>query len=134
MSVEYLTPNDVRYIHDEAIRLYGGLPGEKEPGLIDFMASKPSQEYASTELYPGLFLKAAVYLEGFASRQFFHDGNKRTAYGCASTFLSLNGIQLNISDNVLFHLCKFIAETGEEGMTYDELGQWLERRSNPIEP
>ena len=63
-----LSPEDIRVIHDVMIERYGGIRGEKEPGLIDYMADKPFLELFGNEQYPGLFLKAAVYFEGFATQ------------------------------------------------------------------
>ena len=62
---------------------------------FNFMAEKPAKELFGEEIYPGLFLKAAIYMHGFATRQFFADGNKRTAYLTTSTFLEINGFTSN---------------------------------------
>lgn len=62
--MERLSPDDIRTIHEYMLSRYGGLAGEYESGLID-------------------------YMEGFAAHQYFCDGNKRTAYMCAKNFLEL---------------------------------------------
>ena len=123
-----LSSQDIREIHEVMLERYGGLSGEHEPGLIEFMADKPFQEYAGQELYPGLFIKAAVYMHGFATAQYFADGNKRTAYGCAAVFLELNGYSLIISDEDLFTTCKAVAN---KQMTIEELSFWLRRHAKP---
>lgn len=74
--MEPLTADDIRELHEIALERYGGLPGENEPGLIDFMAEKPFQVVFGQEAYPGLFYKAAIYMDGFADHQYFKDGNK----------------------------------------------------------
>lgn len=58
--MERLSSTDIRVIHDYMVERYGGIPGEHEPGLIDFMADKPFDGFGDMEYYPGLFMKAAV--------------------------------------------------------------------------
>lgn len=128
MMFEVLMPEDIREIHDVMLERYGGRPGEREPGLIDFMADKPFQVYFGHELYPGLFMKAAVYMHGFATTQYFVDGNKRTGYGCAAVFLELNGYSLIIDDNELYEMSIDVAT---DKVTLEELANWLEENSVP---
>jgi death-on-curing protein len=121
--IDYLSYKDIQILHDVALERFGGLGGEKEPGQIQFMAEKPAMEVFGHESYPGLFLKAAVYMHGFATRQFFNDGNKRTAYLCARTFLRLNGYRIRISDDELYDLAM---DTANSRMTEKELAPRLE--------
>lgn len=121
-----LEPEDIREIHEIMLERYGGVPGEHEPGLIDYMADKPFQSYFGRDQYPGLFLKAAVYMAGFATAQYFVDGNKRTAYGCAAVFLELNGYSLHVSDDDMYHMCKKVANK-EVGI--EELASWIEKHA-----
>ncbi len=120
---------DIREIHEVAIERYGGLPGEHEPGLIEFMAEKPSMEAYGTELYPGLFMKAAVYMEGFSRKQLFADGNKRTAYICAATFLELNGYQVMVDDEELYQFSIYVANGNG---SLEDIARWLESVSVPV--
>lgn len=128
MSINYLTPDDIRELHDIALQRYGGTPGEHEPGSIDFMAEKPAMEFFGQEQYPGLFRKAAVYLEGFATRQFFVDANKRTAFLCAVTFLEMNGYSLVVSIDEGLAFCLAIAN---KQVDLDGIARWLESHSKP---
>lgn len=108
-----LGPDDIRTLHDVMLERYGGIPGDKEPGLIDYMAEKPFMEIFGQEQYPGIFMKAAAYMEGLATHQYFHDGNKRTAYMCGAAFLELNGYQLHLSDDELYEMMLKIANYRE---------------------
>ncbi|MCL6600840.1 MAG: type II toxin-antitoxin system death-on-curing family toxin [Alicyclobacillus macrosporangiidus] len=127
--IQYLSADDIRQIHAEAIERYGGVPGEHEPGAIEFMAQKPKMEIYGSELYPGLFLKAAVYLEGFATRQFFVDGNKRTAFLCAWTFLYVNGFHLVVDQDDGYAFCMRVAN-GQAGL--EEIAEWLHEHSHSL--
>ncbi|MFB5763981.1 type II toxin-antitoxin system death-on-curing family toxin [Paenibacillus medicaginis] len=124
--IERLTPDDIRELHDYALERYNGLPGENEPGLIDFIADKPFQGFGDEEYYPGLFLKAAVYMEGFATHQLFSDGNKRTGYMSAKAFLMLNGYYLEVTDDELYDTTLDVAN---KKITLHELAEWLEKKS-----
>lgn len=127
--IDRLTPADIRDLHDYALRRYGGLPGEHEPGMIDFMADKPFDGFGEMEFYPGLFMKAAVYMEGFATHQLFCDGNKRTGFMCGKAFLMLNGFMLTVTDNELYDTMLAVAN---KEMSLDQLRAWLEEKSSSM--
>lgn len=82
-----LTAHQIRKLHDPVLKAYGGVPGEKDPGLIDYISDKPFISFGGYEQYPGLFLKAAVYFHGIATGHYFNDGNKRTAVLSSLTFI-----------------------------------------------
>jgi len=126
LNYVYLDKDDIRDIHDEVLTAYGGLPGEHEPGLIDFMAEKPFQELFGRESYPGLFAKAAVYLHGFATAQYFVDGNKRTGVVCSLTFLLVNGYTLTVSQMELYEKAIDVAN---KKVALEELASWFENNS-----
>ncbi|MGG3892009.1 type II toxin-antitoxin system death-on-curing family toxin [Metabacillus fastidiosus] len=130
-----LDPDDIRYLHDEQIELYDGVYGEVESGLIDYMAEKPFLVSFGLDMYPTLFLKAAVYLDGFAKNQYFSDGNKRTGVICCLTFLAINGYQLTVTDYELYEFAMKVAESSDptnedlEEIPIEEIAQWLEDNS-----
>ncbi|GEN36097.1 type II toxin-antitoxin system death-on-curing family toxin [Aneurinibacillus danicus] len=125
-----LTLDDIYVIHEEMLERYGGISGAREPGLIEYMTEKPFQETFGYILYPGLFLKAACYMEGFATHQYFNDGNKRTAYGCAALFLDYNGFTIIVDDEELFNMTMDVAL---RRVDVNELSKWLESVSVPSE-
>ncbi|MEC1697747.1 type II toxin-antitoxin system death-on-curing family toxin [Schinkia azotoformans] len=124
----FLDPEDIRYLHDEAIDDFGGLYGEHESGMIDYMAEKPFQYSYGQELFPDLFLKAAVYLHGFATHQYFVDGNKRTGVKCCITFLLINGYEITVEDEhlELYYVAKKVAN---KRMDIDDIAKWLKENS-----
>lgn len=123
---EKLTLEDIRLIHEDMLEAFGGRAGEHEPGLIEYMSEKPFQELFGQERYPGLFMKAAVYMHSFSTTQLFQDGNKRTGYGCAFAFLKLNRYTIIVDDESLFITAIAIAT---KKMSLEELAQWLENNS-----
>jgi len=94
---EFLEPDVMLFVHDQALREYGGVHGLKDEGLLHSALGRPINKLAYAE--PGsldLFDLAAAYAYGLASNQPFNDANKRTAWACCVLFLKVNGIELDV--------------------------------------
>ena len=117
-----LTVEQIIELHDDAIAEDGGLVGVKDPGYVELIAEKPFQDYFGQELYPGLFMKAAVYFHGIATAHAFFDANKRTAVYTCLTFLALNGSPLEAEWDELFEVAIKVA-TNEMGL--HDLADWI---------
>jgi len=81
------------------------------------------------DAYPTLFLKAAALMHSLAQNQPFVDGNKRIAWLAGNAFLDVNGLNIIASaeeGNDLFR------ERIANGMTVDELADWLQSHSKEI--
>lgn len=100
----YLTEEQVTRLHDRALQKYGGAAGIRDAGALASALAQPSQEAFGAEFYPTLNEKAAAYLVFLACNHPFSDGNKRTAYLAAATFLLMNGVKLRGSDDAVFEL------------------------------
>ncbi|MDF0601780.1 type II toxin-antitoxin system death-on-curing family toxin [Psychromarinibacter sp. C21-152] len=76
-------------IHDRQIARHGGAPGLRDMSLLEMGCARATNRaaYASA----GLADIAAAYAFGIAKAHAFVDGNKRTAFVTAVTFLRLNG-------------------------------------------
>lgn len=94
---EFLGPDVVLFLHDQAVHAYGGMPGVKSEALLGSALARPVNRLAYAE--PGsvdLFDLAAAYAFGIASNHAFNDGNKRTAWSSCVLFLRVNGIGLGV--------------------------------------
>jgi len=94
---EFLEPDVVLFVHDQALREYGGVHGLKDEGLLHSALGRPVNKLAYAE--PGsldLFDLAAAYAYGLASNHAFNDANKRTAWACCVLFLKVNGVELDV--------------------------------------
>lgn len=94
---EFLEPDVVLFLHDQALREYGGVQGVKDDGLLQSALGRPVNKLGYAE--PGaldLFDLAAAYAYGIASNHAFNDGNKRTAWSCCALFLKVNGVPLSV--------------------------------------
>lgn len=64
-------------------------------GLLDAAVARPRATVFGVDAYPDLVAKAAALLQSLARNHALVDGNKRTAWASAWTFLYLNGIELS---------------------------------------
>ena len=89
----WLSELEATYIHDEAVRIHGGLPGTRDVHLVSASVARPRFKFH----YEGanLLTCGAAYAFAFAGNHPFHDGNKRTAFGTLVVFLLLNGWELD---------------------------------------
>ena len=93
---EFLEPDVVLFVHDQALREYGGVQGLKDEGLLHSALGRPVDKLAYAK--PGsldLFDPAAAYAFGLASSHAINDANKRTAWACCVLFLKVNGVELD---------------------------------------
>ncbi|MEU5764261.1 Fic family protein [Nocardia sp. NPDC047648] len=88
--IEYLSAEDL--IRFNAAQ-DGGV-GVADLAGVETNALRPATEFGGVEKFPDLWLKAAAYVHGIATTQYFTDGNKRTAWLAAVVFLSSNGVTL----------------------------------------
>lgn len=65
-----------------------------DQALLESAASQPMMSAFGSDAYPGLFDKAAALLRSIACNHSLVDGNKRTAWAAAWTFLEINGVPI----------------------------------------
>lgn len=121
-----LTPRQIIEIHDTELAESNGLGGIREPGYLDFISEKPFSVVFGEEQYPGLFLKAAVLMDGLISSHCFYDANKRTGVLVTYVFLGMNGVELDADPEELFNVAIQVA-TKKIGI--HPLAAWLEKNS-----
>jgi death-on-curing protein len=87
----HLTIEIVREIHDEAVKIFGGLHGIRDEALLASAMFAPQSSFGGKSPYVDLIDVAAAYLFYLGRNHPFLDGNKRTAMAAAVVFLRLNG-------------------------------------------
>lgn len=127
--MRYLTGEEVLVIHAKIIDETGGLHGVRDTHLLASLVERPKMGFGGTELYPGVFRKAAAYFESCAHHHIFLDGNKRTAIAIAGRFLFLNGRELKASNE---EMEQFVLEAVREKFEIDTIADWLEKRSRKL--
>ncbi len=125
----WLLRNVVEAVHDAQLAEHGGLPGLRDPGLLESALARPRDSFGYGET--DIRVLAASYAFGIARNHPFIDGNKRMAFLAAYVFMRLNGWritatepdtttvvlslaagQMSESDFAIW-LCNNSAETGE---------------------
>ena len=91
MELKWLTRQMILAMHDEAVVVFGGLPGVRDLGLLDSAMDRPKTLSAYGD-EPSLFDLAAALCFGIVKNHPFLDGNKRTGIHAALDFLEINGI------------------------------------------
>tara|TARA_R110000824_G_scaffold114380_8_gene264894 strand:+ start:420 stop:881 length:462 start_codon:yes stop_codon:yes gene_type:complete len=79
-------------VHDRQLAEHRGPSGVRDQGLLESALAKPVNKWGFGE--NDLCALAAAYAFGVARNHPFTDGNKRTAWVLARTFLVLNDCQL----------------------------------------
>lgn len=127
MAHTYLTLDDVLWIHDEQIGLYGGASGVRDEGLILSALLRPQTGY-----YADLIEEAAALWESLTMNHGFVDGNKRVAFASLITFLGINGVKPIGTEEEWIEFIYSHLEAGT--FRKDELEDWLNRHTEPFEP
>jgi len=89
MELKWLTRQMILAIHDEAIVVFGGLPGVRDMALLDSAIDRPKNLLADGD-NPSLFDLAAALCCGIVKNHPFLDGNRCTGLLSARAFLFLN--------------------------------------------
>jgi death-on-curing protein len=123
---KYLSEEELVLIHSRVVDETGGLHGIRDRGAIASVAKQPRQAVFGKELYPTLFLKAAVYARNIIAHHPFIDGNKRSGITAASVFLVSNAVRIDVQEGEFYTLALRIAEDKWE---YGEIAAWFEARA-----
>ncbi|MFJ1606512.1 type II toxin-antitoxin system death-on-curing family toxin [Streptomyces sp. NPDC088253] len=85
----------VAEVTDLARIAFGGRdPEAREPGLLASAVHRPRARMFGVAAYDDPYEQAAALLHALATNHPLVDGNKRTAWLAAATFLAVNGVDL----------------------------------------
>jgi death-on-curing protein len=124
--MNYLTPEQVLFIHSRLVAETGGSHGVRDLGLLESAVARPQATFDGKDLYPDLYTKTAALMESLINNHPFVDGNKRTGVTAAGLFLRINGQKLTASPENLEATALRVA-TG--GMEVADLAVWLNAES-----
>ena len=124
-KIVWLFEETVTAIHHRQVAEHGGSEGLRDEGLLSSALARPQNLLAYGEPRPDLASLAAAYAYGIARNHPFVDGNKRTALVAARTFLILNGVDLDATqdEKVLTFL-----NLAEGVISEEELADWIRKR------
>ncbi|MCB2059138.1 MAG: type II toxin-antitoxin system death-on-curing family toxin [Novosphingobium sp.] len=107
-------------IHDRQLAEHGGPSGLRDAGGLESALARPRNQWEYGE--DDLCALAAAYAFGIARNHPFADGNKRTAWVIARSFLALNAVDLSFEAHGALRTVQALA-AGE--LSEDELADWF---------
>jgi death-on-curing protein len=114
-------------IHDRQIARHGGASGMRDQALLEMGCARAMNLAAYTDA--GLAEIASAYAFGISKAHAFVDGNKRTAFVTALTFLRLNGYSFRPPTIEGVRMMEDLA-TGRVGEA--DFAEWLSIGMKPI--
>ena len=117
---DYLTMAEVLAIHADQIERYRGSHEVRDQGLLEAALYRPQTGY-----YNDLIEEAAALWESLSQNHAFMDGNKRTAFAAAYTFLAINDAPLKVDVERAIEFFASLYEANQ--FSFDKLIPWLRR-------
>lgn len=127
--MHYLTAEDILRIHSAVVDETGGSHGIRDLGALSTLEALPQLRSFGKEMYPGIFLKAAVYARNIIGGHPFVDGNKRTAMAAADVFLQMNGYRIAVPTGGVEN---FALSVIEKRLSLEDIAEWLKKNSKKI--
>ena len=120
--VRFLPTEIVLAIHDDQIRLYGGVYGVLDDAALDAALHMPQAQFNGQFLHFTIFHMAAAYGFQLCQNHPFLDGNKRTAGMAMFTFLQLNKLEPIATESDYYITMTSVADGN---MSKEQLADWL---------
>lgn len=127
--MRYLTSEQIILIHSMIIDETSGSHGVRDMGIVLALESLPKQKAYDKELYPGIFIKAAVYARNIIMNHPFVDGNKRTGMTAASVFLENNSYKISAKKGGIE---KFALKIVNKKLELQTIADWLKKHSTKL--
>lgn len=105
---------------------HGGLEGIRDENLLESALSKPRRLPAHRS--PSLAEMAASYAAGIILNRWFLDGNKRTGFMLAATFLGINEVECTAREESVIEMTLALASGKLKQAAY---AKWLSKNSEP---
>ena len=117
-----LTVEEVTALHDKLIDRTGGSHGLRDQSLLESAVYSAMSGFEGSEAYPTIEEKAARLMYALTNNHAFVDGNKRIGMYVMLTFLEVNGIHMDCSNDEVAHVGLSVA-SGH--MDYEALLTWV---------
>jgi death-on-curing protein len=116
----WMDRDDAIAIHEMMLAQHGGLAGVRDNGMLESALAKPRNRFAygTTALHE----LAAAYAAGIVLNHPFNDGNKRTGFMVAATFLDVNGFEILATEESVVERTVALASGTIKEATY---ANWL---------
>jgi death-on-curing protein len=114
-------------IHAEQLAEHGGAPGLRDESLLHSALARP--QHAAAYGAPDAAALAAAYAFGIVRDHPFLDGNKRTGFVAAATFLLLNEIEFDAAEQ---EVAENFWRLADGSLSEEELGAWFRANLRPV--
>lgn len=112
----------VLLLHQLIAQETGGSVGIRDEGLLESALETAFSSFEGKEFYPTKEEKGARIGHSLISNHAFVDGNKRIGVYVMLTFLEVNGIRLDCTNEEVVHVGLSVADGS---MDYDALLTWI---------
>ena len=112
----------VLLLHQLIAQETGGSVGIRDEGLLESALETAFSSFDGKEFYPTKEEKGARIGHSLISNHAFVDGNKRIGVYVMLTFLEVNGIRLDCTNEEVVHVGLSVADGS---MDYDALLTWI---------
>ncbi len=112
----------VLLLHQIIIESTGGSLGIRDEALLESALETAFSGYEGSEFYPSKEEKGARLGYSLIKNHAFVDGNKRIGVYVMLTFLEVNGIRIDYTDDDLIRIGLSVADGS---MSYEELLGWI---------
>lgn len=112
----------VLLLHKILAEATGGMSGVRDEAMLDSALESAYAGFEDKEFYPTQEEKGARLGYALISNHAFVDGNKRIGIYVMLSFLEMNGVPVQCSDEKLVRIGLSVADGS---MEYDELLQWV---------
>ena len=109
-------------LHQILAEVTGGSAGVRDEALLDSALESAYAGFGDKEFYPRKEEKGARLGYALISNHAFVDGNKRIGIYVMLTFLEMNGVPIQCTDDELVQVGLSVADGS---MGYEELLQWV---------
>jgi death-on-curing protein len=107
-----ISPEEIIKVHDNAIKVYGGIPGILDRATLDYLQHRVHNELVKSANKPApisIPQLAAILLHGIVAKHPFQDGNKRTGILVAESILKFFGHTTELDDDSKISFLKQVA-------------------------
>lgn len=126
MTIRWITRDIAMAAHTQSLGDHGGSPGVRDEGLLMSALARPQNLAAYGE--PTIYELAGALAYGLAKNHPFVDGNKRTAFLCAYTFLGLNAAELDADEA---EAAAITIDLAASVIVEEDFARWLDLMSGP---
>lgn len=110
----------IMVMHDEQLAEHGGAPGVRDLGLLDSALARPRNAWSNGQ--EDLVALGALYASALMRNHPFVDGNKRTGFLAAYSFLYVNGLEIVADEAEVIVQCLSLAASEIDDA---EFAAWL---------